>query len=602
MGIKLRTFSLKRSCRESNIKYQFMKKATFLIVFILLGFTQITAQTFQNGLSLYEQGDYERAIRVLEQSSEPEATLFIGKSYFALNNYIRAIHYFNKITKDQSLEIFHEAEYTKALSYFQLDDFSNSLDILKSLGDSRPSTNSSRASIQLYNQILGYLTFNQRRDVFRESANDEIRLDILESTIGRVKYHSAKAFLDLFKRSVENYDPLRISRIETLLSDSVVYTQLYNPNRVVQAPKGLAYNIGVVLPEFEFDSPEYEIPQHLYFGIQLAIEEFNSLNADQKAFITYKNTNNADENAEGIVNDLVWNQDVDVIIGPLFSGIAKEFSNLVEEYEVPMLLPLANADSLDLYNNFVFQLNPSFSTQGKVMANYAVNVLGYDTLGVIAEEGSLGAPAARAFMHEAERNGGFIQYYFVENLEELGYDIRDYTQFFTTDTLDSVDMVEAVYAPFTGTIATTLVESMLTDLEAMRSTIAILGSEEWMNVNLEDRRLDDTELFYSESINVDTSSTNAQDFSSSFRLRFNTQPNQFAFIGYDAAQIILSTLSRVKNPAYLRDALKDVNNFYGLSTKVSFKGTHVNQEVTIQRMPRDRDLLEEESEDDFRRR
>ncbi|MFV1885551.1 MAG: ABC transporter substrate-binding protein [Balneola sp.] len=574
-----------------------MKKTLFILLFALWGYTSSSAQTLENGMSLYEQGDYERAARILQQSSAPEAILFTGKSYFALNNYLLAIHYLNQLSPSVQPEIYQEAQYTAALAHFQLDDFPQSLDVLKSLSDIRPSSSTTRAALTLYDQILGYLTLNQRRDVFRESSLDEVRLDILESSIGLVKYSSAVVLLNLYKRSTTSSDPLRLSRIETILGDSVSYMQRYNPNRIVQAPKGISYNIGVVLPEFEYEAPEYEIPQHLYFGIQLAIEEFNSENADQKAFITYRNTNDALISAESIMNDLVWNEDVDFILGPLFSGVAKEFSNLAEEYKVPMLLPLANADSLDLYNDYVFQLNPSFATQGKVMANYAVNILGYDTLGVIAEKGSLGDPAARAFVHEAEQNGALVEYYFVEDLEELGYDIRDYTQYFTTDTLDSVDMVEAVYAPFTGTVAATLVESMLTDLEAMRSTIAILGSEEWMNVNLEDRRLDETELYFTGSFNADTSAANAQNFASSFRLRFNTQPNQFAYTGYDAAKVMLEILKRVKNPAYLRDALKDLNHYEGLSTRVSFRGSHVNHEIRIKRMPRDSDIEEELTEE-----
>ncbi len=578
-----------------------MKKALLLTFFALIVVSGSFAQTFENGLSLYEQGDYERAARILQQSDEPEAMLFTGKSYFALNNYLLALHHLNKIPESSSPEIKQEAQFTAALVHFQLDDFAKSLDILRTLSDTRPSSSTTRAALTYYDQVLGYLTLKQRREVFRESAYDEVRLDVLESSIGLMKFTSAVALLNLYKRSVPSSDPLRLNRIETILSDSVSYMQRYNPNRIVQAPKGISYTIGVVLPEFEYEAPEYEIPQHLYFGIQLAVEEFNSENTDQKAFIAYRNTNDALTSADAIVNDLVWNEDVDFILGPLFSGVAKEFSNLAEEYEVPMLLPLANADSLDLYNDYVFQLNPSFATQGKVMANYAVNTLGYDTLGVIAEKGSLGDPAARSFVHEAERNGALVEYYFVENLEEYGYDIRDYTQFFTTDTLDSVDMVEAVYAPFTGTVAATLVESMLTDLEAMRSTVAILGSEEWMNVNLEDRRLDETELYYTESFNVDTSTVKADNFASSFRLRFSTQPNQFAYIGYDAAKIVLETLKRVKNPAYLRDALKDLNNYEGMSTRVSFRGAHVNHEIRIKRMPRDSDMLEEITEDSIER-
>ncbi len=570
-----------------------MKKISTLTLLALLVTTFSFGQSLENGLNLYEQGDYDRAIRVLSQSNSPEAILFIGKSYFALNNYIKAIHNLDRVPQNAE-KVYQEAMYTKALAHFQLDDFPNSLDVLKQLSLAQPSTSAVRASLVLYDQVLGYLTIKQRREVFQRSTDDQVRLDVLESLIHNVPYNTAVAFANLFERSATDINQLRFSRVQTLLSDSISYTQRFNPNQVVQAPSGVSYNIGVVLPEFEYEALEYEIPQHLYFGIQLAIEDFNSTNVDQKAFINYRNTDNG--SPDEIINDLVWNEDVDVIIGPLFSNVAKDFSNLAEEYEVPMLLPLANADSLDLYNNFVFQLNPSFATQGKVMAEYAVNQLGYDTLGVIAEKGSLGAPAARSFMRHAERNGGFVEYYFVEDLEEFGYDIRDYTQFFTSDTLDSVDMVKAVYAPFTGTIASTLIESMLTDLEAMRSTVAILGSEEWSTANLEDRRLPDTELHFTESFNVDTSDTRASTFASNFRLRFSTQPNQFAYIGYDAANVILETLLKVKNPANLRDALKDLNGYEGLSTRVSFKSTHVNHEIKVKRMPRDSDLIISEEE------
>ena len=160
----------------------------------------------------------------------------------------------------------------------------------------------------------------------------------------------------------------------------------------------------------------------------------------------------------------------------MFSNEAPYYAPLAEEYDTPLFLPLANADSLDLHNNYMFQVNPSFSSQGAKIAKYAVETLGYDTLGIIAEQGSLGEAAAHSFLRESERLGAFVAYDFVENLEELGYGITDFTQYFTTDTLDSVTIIDAVYAPFTGTIAQTLIESLLTDLEAMQSTVDILGS------------------------------------------------------------------------------------------------------------------------------
>lgn len=565
-----------------------MKKTIFLTVFTFIFHCSIFAQSIEMGRSLYQQGDFERAIFVLERVSGEESKLLLGKSHFAQRNYLKAINILNAID-DSNTEWNQDAGYTIALAHFQLKNYASSFEHLHDLIHASQTTAITRKADQFYNDALGYLTDKQRFDVFKSVSKDEIRLDLIEQSLGRLDFSLVTALFELYEESKSTNSPLRENRIKTALADSIQYQQNYNPNRLKTAPDGISYNIGVVLPQFEFDAPEYEIPQHLYYGIQLAVEQFNQENPDTKAFITYRNTNPDAGTAKSVIADLVYKEGIDVLIGPLFSEVAKEFSNLAEVYEIPILLPLANADSLDLYNNYVFQLNPSFATQGKIMARKTVLELGYDTLGVIAEAQSLGAPAARAFRHEAERLGGYVEYYFEEDFESLGYDIRDYTQFFTTDTLDSVAMVKAVYAPFTGSIAQTLIESMLTDLEAMRSKVAILGSEEWQEINIESRRLDSTQLYFSRSFDVDTSTSEARKFISEFRIRFSTVPNQFAFIGYDAASIILDQLDFVNNPADLRDSLKNLRGYDGLSIDVSFNGTHVNEQIRIERMIRDRE-------------
>lgn len=582
-----------------------MTKFITCLLFGLFIIQSISAQTIEMGKSLYQQGDYERAIFVFERVDGPESQLFLGKSHFAERNYLKAINVLSQFDNNAPTDWYQDAMYTSSLAHFQLKNFDKSLESLHNLIHNSSTSPITRNADKTYSDIIGFLTPKQQFDVFKSVTNDEIRLDILEYSIGRVHYNKASSLLSLFEESAIDINSLRLNRLKTQLADSVSYSSQVRTINYLTAPRGITYNIGVVLPEFDFDSPEYEIPQHLYYGIQLAVEQFNRENVDQKAFINYRSTNTGSSSAEAIITDFVFKDGVDVIIGPLFSQVAKEFSSLAETYEIPMLLPLANADSLDLYNNFVFQLNPAFGSQGKVMAREAIE-LGYDTLGVIAEARSLGAPAARAFRHEAERLGGYVEYYFEENFEELGYDIRDYTQFFTTDTLDSVAMVKAIYAPFTGTIAQTLIESLLTDLEAMRSEVAILGSEEWQAVNIEARRLDSTQLYYSRSFDVDTTTMEAREFISEFRIRFLTDPNQFAFIGFDAATIVLDQLQFVKNPAYLRDYLRNLRGYRGLSINVDFNGTYVNEAIRVDKMLRESDLEmvsdSVQTQNEFRRR
>ncbi len=562
-----------------------MKKISSFLLLNLFLVQIICAQSIETGKSLYEQGDYKRAILVFENIETLESQLFLGKSYFAERNYLKSINILSTFDDESPLLFLHDALYTSSLAHFQLKNYAKSLELLHYVIKTPNSSSITQKAKTTYFDIIGFLTTKQLFDTFKSVSNDEIRLDILEYSTGVISYNAANSLLDLYETSAQKSNDLQLNRIKTQLLDSLTYTSKIKSWRNHAAPTGISYNVGVVLPQFEYDSPEYEIPQHIYYGIQMAIENFNRENADQKAFITYHSTNKG-FSSDAIMSDFVYNQGVDVVIGPLFSQVAKDFSNLAEDFQIPMVLPLANADSLDLFNNYVFQINPTFGAQGKIMANKAIE-LGYDTVGVIVEKQSLGAPAARAFRHEVERLGGFVEYYFEENFVELGYDIRDFTQFFTTDTLDSVAIVEAIYAPFTGTIAQTLIQSLLTDLEAMKSEVAILGSEEWRDVNIESRRLDSTQLYYSKSFDVDTSSTLARQFISEFRIRFQTDPNQFAFIGYDTAKLILDQLKRVKNPAYLIENIRRSKPFKGLSISINFDGKHENEAALVEKMIRE---------------
>lgn len=562
-----------------------MKKISSFLLLNLFLVQIICAQSIETGKSLYEQGDYKRAILVFENIETLESQLFLGKSYFAEGNYLKSINILSTFDDESPLLFLHDALYTSSLAHFQLKNYAKSLELLHYVIKTPNSSSITQKAKTTYFDIIGFLTTKQLFDTFKSVSNDEIRLDILEYSTGIISYNAANSLLDLYETSALKSNDLQLNRIKTQLLDSLAYTSKIKSWRNHDAPTGISYNVGVVLPQFEYDSPEYEIPQHIYYGIQMAIENFNRENADQKAFITYHSTNKG-FSSDAIMSDFVYNEGVDVVIGPLFSQVAKDFSNLAEDFQIPMVLPLANADSLDLFNNYVFQINPTFGAQGKIMANKAIE-LGYDTVGVIVEKQSLGAPAARAFRHEVERLGGFVEYYFEENFVELGYDIRDFTQFFTTDTLDSVAIVEAIYAPFTGTIAQTLIQSLLTDLEAMKSEVAILGSEEWRDVNIESRRLDSTQLYYSKSFDVDTSSTLARQFISEFRIRFQTDPNQFAFIGYDTAKLILDQLKRVKNPAYLIENLRRSKPFKGLSISINFDGKHENEAALVEKMIRE---------------
>jgi len=559
------------------------------VVLILMLSGATSAQSIESGKNLYQNGDYERAVRVFEGINNAEAHLYLGKSYFAMADYLKAKAYLDLVLEAESdTNFLTEAKYTKALVLFQLDDFSASLDLLYEIKSTRVNNIYYSRSITFYDQVLSYLSIDQIRTVFRQTANQEILADVISGALGRVDYNKAKTLLNTFKSSMIDSSTVDLFQIEAALRDSLIYSSRYPFRKYSNAPNGMAYQIGVALPSFDVDSENYEIPQHLYFGIQLAIEEFNSNQTTKKAFLNFAQTNVDSIQSEDVLNELIWKKDVDVVIGPLFSNVAKSFADLAEVYEVPIVTPLANSDSLNLANNYMFQTNPTFAVQGKKMAQFAVNSLRLDTVAVLAEMNALGEASALAFRHEAERLGAFVQHFFLEDLRSNGYDISEYSAYLSkTDTLLPSPGLKAIYAPFTGSAAPTLIRNLLTDLEASESDYVLLGSEEWMDTDLESIRLPETNIHYSQSFDIKYSETDVENFASNFRLRFQTEPNQFAFIGFDVAQLVLSTLDKVGNPDYLKKGLMEVSNYRGLSSEIGFQKEHVNQKVIIKSIYRE---------------
>lgn len=571
-----------------------MKRLT--ILFLLMIPLQGISQNLDAGFRLYENGDYVRALKVFEQSELPQAYLFAGKSYFNMGNSYKAILNYQKISKSAPFDIFQDALFSEAVAHYDLGNYSSALRKLYRLSTLQPRSPVVLEGQKLYRDLLDYLSLNQKLETFNETNIQEIRFDILDSVVGKVKYPVANSLFDLYKRSSSDTLDFNLQRIERILSDSISYSYSLSPKKYPEAPGGTVYRIGVALPSFEPDQQAFHVSQGLYFGIQYAVERFNSENNEAKVFLYYNDTNADINKAENAAANLIWNKQVDAIIGPMISETARKFAEYAEMYEVPMIAPLANSDTVNIANNYAFQLNPTFGIRGKQMARFAVQNLGLDTLAILAESTGLGAASAVEFRHEAERLGAHVAYNFVQNLEEQGYAIGDYTQIFTKDSvlIDSLRItpVEAVYAPFTGDAASTLIESLLTDLEAMRSSVTILGSEEWEFAEIENRRMDSLRVYYTKSFHSAADSSALEQFNRNYLNRFNIPPTQFSYIGYDTATLLLEVLKKVGNPVYLKEGLRNVRRLDGLSTSIIFDNSNINQFISIKKLKTEEEEIE----------
>jgi len=564
----------------------------FLLLFFFFCFVTMpaVAQNFDDGLSLYEDGQYVEAAAIFEGIDTEQARLFSGKSYFALGRYVKAKTFLNRVSSSAPREVYLEAQYTSALSNFQLKQFSLALEQLEKFHNQSVKTQLVTDGIQLYQNILDFLTLEQRRQVYLSTNSQKVKYDIIRSAMGKVDFSTAKLLINQYKKLVDG-DSLnqQISELESMVSDSLNYAMQIAFGERLRAPEGIAYNIGAALPSYSTEAPEFPVSQGLYFGYLLAAEEYNQQHSNKKVFIRYQNTGASTDSSQHLMTNFTWNYSIDAILGPLFSEPATKVFELAELYQVPVLAPLANSDSLNIDNPYVYQGNPTFGSHGKKMAEFAVNDLGMDTLAVLAERSSLGEASAFAFRNRAEKLGAKVIHFFLEDLGSQGYEVSEYTKFFTTDSVE-VDSqyvqnnLDAVYAPFTGQAAPTLIDLLLIDMQAMDSDVTILGSQEWGATNIPEDRIQGLDIYFSESFYINSRSDRVEQFRQNYSDRFGVEANRFAMIGYDTATYLFRTLNNVENPSLLKNALSRQPMYEGLISNINFDGEHVNQEVKIFKM------------------
>lgn len=566
----------------------FLKIFLPLLLLCLAAAPDLRGQDFERALDLYQQQQYGEAAEIFRTVPTARGRLFAGKSWFAMGAYVKATEMLSRVDTAAG-DIRREAQYTAGLAELQLGDFAGALEKFRSLRGERQATGLSSVAAQSYEELLGYLTVEQRQRAFRDTEVPGIRFDLIRSAMGRVSYPAALRLVESYRRSLPGDSTGgRLGELRQMTADSVTYANRTSGTPPLRAPEGLIYDIGAALPVFNPGEGAFPVSQGLYYGYLMAVEEFNSNNPRVKAVLRHRNTGDGTDSAAVAMTDFAWNLNTAAVLGPLYSDAAAGMAPLAEEYGITMLAPLANSDSLNFDNPHVYQANPTFASHGRAMARFARRQLQLDTLAVLVERGTSGESSAFSFRDEFERMGGKVSYFFSADLQSEGYEISDYTRYFTADSalIDSLNFrpVEAVYAPFTGQASRTLMELLLIDLNAMNPSIPVLGSPEWGTGGVPAERLNGRSVYFTESWRAGRDSAAAARFSREYSERFGLEPNRFAMIGYDAAGFLLEALGAVQNPALLKNALKHRPAHRGTAGTIRFGGTHVNQHLFIMRL------------------
>ncbi len=334
-------------------------------------------------------------------------------------------------------------------------------------------------------------------------------------------------------------------------------------------------DLGIVLP---LGGDEKNITQALFNGIRLAVEAHNAEAGQTRPVRMVFADSGADPvDASQAVADLAGAQGAEVIFGPLFSNQARAAAEVAERNGVVMMAPLATDEDVAEERRYVFQANPSIMLRGRLMARFALDVLGHDDLGVFAQLGnSISERMAEGFQQEMRERGQDLLFY------QLIPAASGWSQLDRYASEELLRRADAIYLPVSGNNAASHIGSALESLDRLEIDAQVLGNSEWHDQERLARPASRHEAVYTNDFFVGTPTPETQRFIERYRALAGSNPDHLAYTGYDVARYLLSLLAATPDLP-LREAIHAAPPYQGLALRLDFREGNVNTAMYFHR-------------------
>ena len=162
--------------------------------------------------------------------------------------------------------------------------------------------------------------------------------------------------------------------------------------------------IGCLLP---LQGPASLYGEELLKGIELGMDLFNTSNPDAQLELVIKNTNYSSEETLSVIDELIFDEKVIAIIGPLSSSASVAAAKKAQEYGVP-IITLTQKQDITEEGDMVFRNYLTPSRELDVLLSRAINEMGMSRFGIFYPETSYGYFFMNLFWDRIEEMGGEI--------------------------------------------------------------------------------------------------------------------------------------------------------------------------------------------------
>ena len=296
-------------------------------------------------------------------------------------------------------------------------------------------------------------------------------------------------------------------------------------------------------------------PYPLYFsfgeGAELALGEINQAGGVLGMPVEFVYREELTEDVVQSATDLIEDENVIALLGPLFSSHAVKVGPVVT---VPVLLGATGANVTET-GDFLFLVASSNALQAKLMAQFAVNELGAKT-------------AAMIWQNEDVYSIGFVEA-FDANFQELGGSIVAKEMYEKGNTMFDMQLSAIKEAsPDVLFLASFPPENPLIMKQAREMGIesTFIGSDGWDDALMLENM--DALPHLENSYYCTNFDPDAAEFISAYETMFDNPANGIAASGYDAMKILAIAIEAAQStdPIAIRDAIAAITDYEGATS------------------------------------
>jgi len=352
----------------------------------------------------YDRQLYDKALVLFERivreypthSALSIAAYDVANTYYLLGNYERSKEAaLNWLERYSTHSIRGEALYLVGKNYRALGDYPKAFSLWVEAGEA------SEESPDLRNEIAGHIT-----ELIKESSLEDLKEILRYAAEGPYVPHVTHQIASLYleDNQLENAKSMAMALVRSTPEQCWISQGRVILERVEQEMSVKKNVIGCLLP---LSGPYAIYGQEVLNGIQLGMGLWNPLENEQGIELVIKDTRGETEDAILAVEELVREERVMAIIGPLASKAMLGAARKAQEWGVP-IVTLTQKEDITAEGEMVFRnyLTPSREIQSLV--EKAVNGLGLKRFAIFYPDNRYGRNSMSLFWDRVDELGGTV--------------------------------------------------------------------------------------------------------------------------------------------------------------------------------------------------